>query len=223
MLKKCEDDPNVERKKAALALARFLRLHPHNIAQKTEVMVEHFNSVTRHKIRGRAKGMVVTGSRLEAVRYKESFDKYIKLKGYPKHGGNTLDFIARMGNISIHAAALKAVEWFKLDPEAMSADSGDGDNSDGAPANESASRSKSLPKKTVSAPENNTPNKPLKFRLDKLEREHPYLAERGLTLETIVDFGIGFCGKGMMAGHIAIPIHNPEGGIRHHGQDAWLR
>ncbi len=82
LLKACEDDPNVERKKAARALARFLRLHPHNIAQKTEVMVEHFQAVTRHKIGGRAKAMVVTGSRLEAVRYKQSFDRYIKQKGY---------------------------------------------------------------------------------------------------------------------------------------------
>lgn len=76
------DDPNVERKRAARALARFMRLHPHNIAQKTEIMVEHFNTFTRHKIGGRAKAMVVTGSRLEAVRYKQSFDKYIKEKGY---------------------------------------------------------------------------------------------------------------------------------------------
>jgi type I restriction enzyme R subunit len=83
LLKACEDDPNVERKKAALALARFMRLHPHNIAQKTEVMVEHFQAVTRHKIGGRAKAMVVTGSRLEAVRYKQSFDRYIQQKGYP--------------------------------------------------------------------------------------------------------------------------------------------
>ena len=83
LLKACEDDPNVERKKAASALARFLRLHPHNIAQKTEVMVEHFNTATRHKIGGRAKAMVVTGSRLEAVRYKQSFDRYIQAKGYP--------------------------------------------------------------------------------------------------------------------------------------------
>jgi type I restriction enzyme, R subunit len=83
LLKSCEDDPNVERKKAARALARFLKLHPYNIAQKTEVMVEHFHAVTRHKIGGRAKAMVVTGSRLEAVRYKQSFDKYIKDKGYP--------------------------------------------------------------------------------------------------------------------------------------------
>ena len=82
LLKACEDDPNVERKKAALALARFMRLHPHNIAQKTEVIVEHFQAFTRHKIGGRAKAMVVTGSRLEAVRYKQSFDRYIQEKGY---------------------------------------------------------------------------------------------------------------------------------------------
>src|SRR5579875_385886 len=83
LLKACEDDPNVERKKAARALARFMKLHPHNIAQKTEVMVEHFQAVTRHKIGGRAKAMVVADSRLAAVRYKQSFDRYILEKGYP--------------------------------------------------------------------------------------------------------------------------------------------
>lgn len=83
LIKDCSDDPHVERKKAAKALARFMRLHPHNISQKTEIMVEHFNHFTRHKIGGKAKAMVVTGSRLEAVRYKQSFDKYIKEKGYP--------------------------------------------------------------------------------------------------------------------------------------------
>ena len=83
LLKSCQQDPAVERKKAAKALARFMRLHPHNVAQKTQVMVEHFNAVTRHKIGGRAKAMVVTGSRLEAVRYKQGFDRYIAEKGYP--------------------------------------------------------------------------------------------------------------------------------------------
>lgn len=83
LVKSCEEDPNVERKKAAQALARFMRLHPYNIAQKTEIMVEHFYTSTRHKIGGRAKAMVVTGSRLEAVRYKQTFDAYIKDKGYP--------------------------------------------------------------------------------------------------------------------------------------------
>lgn len=83
LLKACADDPQVERKQAARALARFVKLHPVNIAQKTEVMVEHFNAVTRHKIGGKAKAMVVTGSRLDAVRYKRSFDRYIAEKGYP--------------------------------------------------------------------------------------------------------------------------------------------
>ena len=82
LLKACEDDPNVERKAAAKALGRFLHLHPVNIAQKTEIMVEHFQASTRHKIGGRAKAMVVTGSRLHAVRYKQSFDRYIQEKGY---------------------------------------------------------------------------------------------------------------------------------------------
>lgn len=82
LVKACEEDPNVPRKQAARALARFMRLHPYNIAQKTEVMVEHFNTVTRHKIGGKAKAMVVTGSRLEAVRYKQAFDRCIRDKGY---------------------------------------------------------------------------------------------------------------------------------------------
>jgi type I restriction enzyme R subunit len=82
LVKASEDDPNVERKQAAKVLARFMRLHPYNIAQKTEVMIEHFNAVTRHRIGGKAKAMVVTGSRLEAVRYKLAFDTYIRDKGY---------------------------------------------------------------------------------------------------------------------------------------------
>lgn len=82
LAKSSEDDPQVERKNAAKALARFIKLHPTNIAQKTAIMVEHFHLATRHKIGGHAKAMVVTGSRLEAVRYKQSFDEYIKSQGY---------------------------------------------------------------------------------------------------------------------------------------------
>ena len=82
LAKKIEDDPTFDRAKATKALTRYVSLHPHNIAQKTEIMVEHFRSVTRHKIGGRAKAMVVTSSRLHAVRYKHAFDEYIKKKGY---------------------------------------------------------------------------------------------------------------------------------------------
>jgi DNA primase len=125
-----------------------------------------------------------------------------------KHGGNVLDFIARMENIQIHTAALKSIEWFNLDEEAMSADS----SQDPEPPTAPASKKADTPT-PVTKTENTMPNKPLKFRLDKLDREHPYLKERGLTQETIVDFGAGFCAKGVMADHIAIPIHNPKGEV----------
>lgn len=82
LIKSIEDDPKVDKRKAARALARFMSLHPHNIAQKTEVMVEHFRHFTMHRIGGRAKAMVVTSSRLHAVRYKQAFDKYIAEKRY---------------------------------------------------------------------------------------------------------------------------------------------
>ena len=82
LIKSIEDDPEVDKRKAARALARFMSLHPYNIAQKTEVMVEHFRHFTLHKIGGKAKAMVTTSSRLHAVRYKQAFDKYIAEKGY---------------------------------------------------------------------------------------------------------------------------------------------
>lgn len=80
--KKIQDDPAFDQAKATKALTRFVSLHPHNIAQKTEIIIEHFRNVTMHKIGGRAKAMVVTSSRLHALRYKQSFDEYIKKKGY---------------------------------------------------------------------------------------------------------------------------------------------
>jgi type I restriction enzyme R subunit len=81
LAKAVEDDPVVERSRATQAVARFVSLHPHNLAQKTEIMVEHFRTFTRKKIGGRAKAMLVTRSRLHAVRYKKAFDKYLTDKG----------------------------------------------------------------------------------------------------------------------------------------------
>ncbi len=80
--KEIEEDPKVNKKQAARAIGRFLSLHPHNLAQKTEVMIEHFRQVVSKKIGGMAKAMLVTGSRLHAVRYKDEFDKYIQKMGY---------------------------------------------------------------------------------------------------------------------------------------------
>lgn len=78
LIQDVENDPAVPRKKAAQALARFVDLHDYNIGQKVEIIVEHFVAHTRHKIGGRAKAMVVTGSREHAVRYKLAFDQYIQ-------------------------------------------------------------------------------------------------------------------------------------------------
>lgn len=82
LVKSIEDDPKVPRRKTSKALSRFLNLHPHNLRQKVEIIVEHFRVFTRSKIGGRAKAMIVTGSRLHAVRYKQTVDKYIEEKGY---------------------------------------------------------------------------------------------------------------------------------------------
>ncbi len=86
LVKATEEDPNVNKRKATSQLARFMSLHPYNIAQKTQVMVEHFRDKVRHKIGGRAKAMVVTSSRLHAVRYRQAFDKYIAEQGYTEIG-----------------------------------------------------------------------------------------------------------------------------------------
>lgn len=80
--KEVDDDPLVSKKQATKKLAQYVSLHPHNISQKTEIIIEHYRNFTRQKIGGRAKAMVVTASRLHAVRYKIAFDKYIRDKGY---------------------------------------------------------------------------------------------------------------------------------------------
>ena len=80
--KQAQDDPDFPKRRAAAALARFAALHPYNIAQKTEVIIEHFREHVGHLMNGQAKAMVVTDSRLQAVRYKLAFEKYIQEKGY---------------------------------------------------------------------------------------------------------------------------------------------
>jgi type I restriction enzyme, R subunit len=80
--KAIEEDPEINKKKAARAIGRFVSLHPHNLSQKTEVIIEHFRQLVAAKIGGRAKAMLVTSSRLNAKRYFEEFKRYIKEKGY---------------------------------------------------------------------------------------------------------------------------------------------
>ncbi|TVP98115.1 MAG: type I restriction endonuclease subunit R [Planctomycetaceae bacterium] len=77
LVKAIDDDPNLPTKKAARELAKFMTLHPHNIEQKTAVIITHFRQKVMTRLKGRAKAMVVTSSRLHAVRYMEAFQRYI--------------------------------------------------------------------------------------------------------------------------------------------------
>ncbi|RSM77840.1 hypothetical protein DL991_18745 [Amycolatopsis sp. WAC 01375] len=75
-------DSLVDPKVATRKIMRFKDLHPSNIGQKVELIVEHFRANVAHLLDGQAKAMVVTDSRQAAVRYKVETDKYIRTKGY---------------------------------------------------------------------------------------------------------------------------------------------
>lgn len=80
------DDPEYSTKQANKALGKYLSLHPYNLRQKAEIIIEHFRANVAHKIGGNAKAMLVTGSRLHAVRYYFAFRNYIKQMGYTDLG-----------------------------------------------------------------------------------------------------------------------------------------
>lgn len=77
-------DPEMESRKGRAVLARFASLHPYALDAKAEVIIEHFRQKTAGKIDGRAKAMVVTRSRLHAVRTQAALAAYIAKKGYDK-------------------------------------------------------------------------------------------------------------------------------------------
>jgi type I restriction enzyme R subunit len=92
-------DHQVDEKKAAMQLTRWARLHPHNIGQKVQTIIEHFKQNVAHLLNGQAKAMVVTGSCKEAVRYKHAFDRYIQEQGYP----NIQALVAFSGEVRFNA------------------------------------------------------------------------------------------------------------------------
>lgn len=134
-----------------------------------------------------------------------------------KAHGNVLDLVSKLENCSIYEAAQKCIDWFNLDEEAVSSVSKEESTSIREPRVNPAAPLRIETKQNASPlPENGKSNPPLKFRLEKLEREHPYLVTtRGLTLETIIDFGLGyFTGeRGVMKDHVVIPINNIDGQV----------
>ena len=84
--KTMEDNPDVPGSRAAKVIRQFQQLHPYNISQKAQIIVETYMNTTRHKIHGKGKMMVITSSRLAAVRYCQRCREYIKEKGYDNVG-----------------------------------------------------------------------------------------------------------------------------------------
>jgi DNA primase len=125
-------------------------------------------------------------------------------------GGNVLDLVARKEKLSLLQAANLLVEWFHLDlPDEGSAKR----PGPAHPAPSTAPPSSPAPSPSASPVKDEAKgvNSVMNFELKQLQPDHPYLAERGLTAETVQTFGLGFCPKGLLAGRIAIPIHNVDG------------
>jgi DNA primase len=127
-------------------------------------------------------------------------------------GGNVIDFVSLMEGVDFREAALLVQDWFL-------APSGDGGPVRSKKTVRKPTRAKtpkaSPPAAQTSASEESVPedgpNPPLTFELKTLKTDHPYLFQRGLEPETIDQFGLGLCSRGMLRGYIAIPIHNREG------------
>lgn len=80
--KNIPDNPEVPQSKAMKMIRRYEELHPYNIQQKSAIIVETFRGITKHKIKGKGKMMVVTSSRLAAVRYYHEIKRYLEANGY---------------------------------------------------------------------------------------------------------------------------------------------
>lgn len=121
LLKKIEDDPRYDRKKATYLLTSFVNLSNHATEKKVALMVEHFHSQSAHRIGGKAKAMIVTRSRLSAVRYKLALDRYLKEHGYPykalvAFSGTVKDGVLEFTEAGMnHLAESQTAETFKRD------------------------------------------------------------------------------------------------------------
>ena len=95
--KAISDDPQLDNARARAAVARFISLHEYNLAQRADVIVNHFRDHVAKRIGGHAKAMVVTASRLHALRYKQALDRYCA-----EHGiGDVNTLVAFSGKLEI--------------------------------------------------------------------------------------------------------------------------
>lgn len=132
--------------------------------------------------------------------------------GKCQSGGNIIDFVSKKEEVPFRDAALLIQQWFIGEPDEMPVPS-EKTRYDTSQLEEKPRQRAPLPppSEPTKEQEDDEPNASLRFELTKLDPAHPYLRERGLTEETIATFGLGYCGKGLLRGYIAIPIHNSDG------------
>jgi DNA primase len=129
-----------------------------------------------------------------------------------KSGGNILDFVSRREDCTIREAAILISEWFGL---SINEPTERQPNSHSLPPRDESESNNSRPGKRANSrdTDDDGANKPLGFELTKLDPEHPYLKDRGLSPDTIARFGVGYCSSGSMCGRVVIPIHNVAGKV----------
>lgn len=103
--KEIEEDPKYKTAEAKKQIVRFAQLHETNIAQRVEVIVEHFRTTVMPELAGMAKAMVVTPSREAAVRYRKAFEDYVNKKGYK----NIRALVAFSGKVTVDAVEYSEV------------------------------------------------------------------------------------------------------------------
>ena len=106
------DETEVDQAVALKGLLRFVRLHPYNISQKVQLIVEHFRENVQAMLDGHAKAMVVTGSRKEAVRYKLALDAYIHQQSYR----DLAALVAFSGEVSDPESGPSAFSEYMMNP-----------------------------------------------------------------------------------------------------------
>ncbi|TDU80798.1 DNA primase [Prosthecobacter fusiformis] len=126
-------------------------------------------------------------------------------------GGNVIDFVSLREGISFRDAALLLQDWFMPD-KAANRFAGTAPRQTTEASPRPSSQPLQPPPAVADDPDEDTgENPPLSFALKALKSDHPYLSARGLTEATIASYGIGYCAKGCLRGHVAIPIRNRDG------------
>ncbi|MCI8413291.1 MAG: type I restriction endonuclease subunit R [Clostridia bacterium] len=106
--KEISEDPQYKTTEAKRQIARFVELHETNIAQRVEVIVEHFRTTVLFELGGQAKAMVITASRQSAVKYRQAFEDYVAKKGY----SNIHALVAFSGKVKLDGDETEYTETF---------------------------------------------------------------------------------------------------------------